>query len=58
MTDHTSLSSEKSDMLDKAWKQFFAAYTALRALVEEGGATIKMDIKVKAAKRNRKCQSK
>lgn len=45
--------SEKSDLLDKAWKNFMAAYTALRALVEEGGATIKIDIKVKAAKRKK-----
>ena len=45
---------DPSDILDKAWKDFFTAYTALRALVEAGGATIKMDIKVKAAKKEKR----
>lgn len=40
-------------LLDKAWKDFMAAWCALRALVEKGGATIKVDVKVKAAKRKK-----
>jgi hypothetical protein len=41
-------------LLDKAWKDFMASWCALRALVEAGGATIKMEVKVKAAKGKRK----
>lgn len=53
MSDVT-LSKEESNVLDRAWKDFFAAWCALRALVEAGGATIKMDIRVKAAKKEKR----
>lgn len=53
MTD-PQRTKDESDVLDRAWKDFFAAWCALRALVEEGGATIKMDIRVKAAKQEKR----
>lgn len=48
------MSDTQDSALDKAWKELMAAYARLSALVEEGGATIKMDIKVKSAKQNKK----
>lgn len=37
----------------KAWNELMAAFCKLRALVEEGGGTVTMELKVKGAKKSK-----
>lgn len=44
-------SSKTSVYAEQAWKDLYAAFCKFRALVEEGGGTAKMEIKVSQPKK-------